>query len=68
MFAASVVRADENVPPPSRPGVTVLPKIDSTLQGTGLHPVQISAAAFLIAASVAAGLWKTPLSDFSQPF
>ena len=48
--------------------MTVLPKIDSTLHGTGLQPVQISDAAFLIAASVAFGLAETPLSDFSHAF
>ena len=66
MFPASVDSAEVNVPPPTRPGVTVLPKIDSTLHGTGLQPVQISPAACLIAASVADGLAKTPLSDLSH--
>ena len=66
MFPASVESADENVPPERRPGVTVLPKMDSTLHGTGLHPVQISPAAVLMAATVACGFANTPLSDWSH--
>src|SRR5579871_2901715 len=68
MFPASVESAAVNVPPEMRPGVTLLPKIDSTLHGTGLQPVQISAAACLIAASVADGFANTPLSDFNHVF
>ena len=66
MFPASVVSAELNVPPAMRPGVTLFPKMDSTLHGTGLQPVQISAAAVLMAASVADGLAKTPSSDLSH--
>jgi len=64
MLAASVASPAVNVPPLTRPGVTELPKIDSTLHGTGLHPVQISPAACLIAASVADGFGLTGLADF----